>query len=201
MNTGYICFQSTTNCAGAWSAKFTLRFAAKPGSIWPGGGGCTASGSVLTCILSGSSGTFPSVRVPQYTTCTESVGRTSLAADVPCYNLPPTGELPLLTLRAIKNIRDSHFEGGASLDPTKGIFYSYLTNNDLQKIWETGMTSAGEWKLNKNNYYEKTFAFTGAGIQSPEFGGSAPATKVTLVVAQYGDGKFSEVITMYPATG
>ena len=105
-----------------------------------------------------------------------------------------------MSLRAINNIRDYHFEGGKGADDTKGLFYSTLTNNDLQKIWETGMASTDKWKLNSSNYYEKTFAFTGAGIQSPVYGNGAPATKVTLVVEKYGNGQFSEIITMYPAT-
>ncbi|MFC9287036.1 hypothetical protein [Streptomyces sp. NPDC057052] len=200
VNTGYVCSQSTTNCVGAWSAKFTITFSAKPGSTWPGSSNCVSSGAVQTCTFGGPSGTVPPVQIPQYTSCPESAGRT-LFADTPCYNLPPSGEIPLMSLRAINNIRDYHFEGGKSADDTKGLFYSTLTNSDLQKIWETGMMSTDSWKLNSSNYYEKTFTFTGAGIQSPRYGNGAPATKVTLVVEQYGHGGYSEVVTMYPATG
>lgn len=198
VNTGYVCSQAATNCAGAWSAKFTLTFTAKPGSTWPGGGGCVASGAVLTCTLSGAAGIVPPVRIPSHTVCTESTSFTFSAADVPCYNLPPSGQIPLLTLRAIKNIRDSHFDGGSAVDSSKGRFYSHLTNTDLQKIWEAGMTSADKWKLNSTGYFEKTFAYEGAGTLSTSHGNGAAATQVTLVVEQYGAGPTSEVVTMYP---
>lgn len=201
ISTGYVCsHQGSSNCAGAWTAKFTLTFSAKPGSTWPGGGGCTASGAVLTCTFGGSVGTFAPARVPEHTICANPA-TAALLADIPCYNLPPSGDLPLMSLRAINNIRDFHFQGGANADGTKGLFYTSLTNSDLQKIWEAGMTSSGSWKLNSSNYYEKTFDYAGAGIQSPVHGNGAPATKVTLVVERYGAAGYSEVVTMYPATG
>ncbi|SCK63150.1 hypothetical protein YUWDRAFT_06820 [Streptomyces sp. AmelKG-D3] len=201
VNSGYTCNQAVTNCAGGWTAKFTITFSAtKPGTTWPGSSQCTPSGSVQTCTVGGSAGVVPAVKVPAHTNCPK-VARTAFSADVPCYNLPPSGEVPLLVLRTLKNIRETHFQGGAKADETKGLFYSKLTNNDLQKVWETGMQDKGAWKLNGSNYYEKTFPYEGAGIQSPKFGNGAPATKVTLVVERYGDGQYSEVVTMYPATG
>lgn len=153
-----------------------------------------------TCTFGGPSGNVPPAQIPDFTTCSENASHALLAA-APCYNLPPTGDIPLLSLRAITNIRNYHFEGGSNADGTKGLFYSTLTNSNLTKIWETGMVDAGSWKLNSSNYFEKTFTFTGAGIQSPLYGAGAPATKVTLVVEQYGAGGYSEVVTMYPATG
>lgn len=200
VSVGYICSQAVTNCAGAWSAQFTITFSAQAGSTWPGSSTCIPSGAVLTCTFGGSSGYFPPVQVPEHTTCSESTSTVLLAA-ASCYNLPPTGDIPLLSLRAINNIRDYHFEGGSNADDTKGLFYSTLTNSDLTKIWEAGMTDTGDWQLNSSNYYEKTFAYSGAGIQSPLYGAGSPATKVTLVVEQYGAGGYSEVVTMYPATG
>ncbi|MFE6158793.1 hypothetical protein ACFQ7F_07735 [Streptomyces sp. NPDC056486] len=201
VNSGYVCsHQGSSNCAGSWTAKFTLTFSAKPGSKWPGGGGCTPSGAIQTCTFGGPVGNIPAAKVPEHTVCKNSAN-VALLADVPCYNLPPSGDTPLMSLRSIKSIRDFHFEGGAQADATKGLFYSHLTNNDLQKVWEAGMTSSGSWKLNSTGYYEKTFTYTGAGIQSPRYGGGAPATKVTIVAEQYGAAGYSEVVTMYPATG
>ncbi len=48
------------------------------------------------------------------------------------------------------------------------------------------MTSADKWKLNITGYFEKTFAYEGAGILSTSHGNGAAATQVTLVVEQYG---------------
>ena len=53
--------------------------------------------------------------------------------------------------------------------------------------------------LNTNNYYEKTFPYSGVGTKSPQAGGG-PSNTITLVAAkfanQYG---VVDLITVYPA--
>ncbi len=91
----------------------------------------------------------------------------SSANDIPkdC-NLPPgMKKVPRLDLRAIKDIRATHFPGGSAVDETKGLFKDTITNTDLQTIFEKGLKDPGDWTENDHGYYEKSFSHT--GVVSP----------------------------------
>ncbi|MDX3361751.1 MULTISPECIES: hypothetical protein [Streptomyces] len=206
VNTGYICVVGSANlCDGAWSATLVLTYQAPAGQQWGSGGNCVAAGSQLTCTLTApSAGVFPLYHLSGSACATRSVAKADGVAPAEssdCYNLPPSNALPLLDLKAINDIKKYHYQGGSAVDGSKGLFYSSVTNTQLQQIWEAGMKDTGSWTRNAAGYYEKTFPYSGVGIQSPDFGNSLPATKVTLVVEAVNDGDgYSSVVTMYPAT-
>ncbi|MFI9648389.1 hypothetical protein ACIHAA_19085 [Streptomyces sp. NPDC052040] len=104
-----------------------------------------------------------------------------------------------MTLRAINNIRDSHFQGGTKADQTKGLFLPSVTNKTLSQIYDAGLSDASAWKLNSSGYYEKTFPYANVGLRSEKCGNSLPSTQVTIVVERYGANGYNEVVTMYPA--
>ena len=105
-------------------------------------------------------------------------------------------------------MRNVHFEtsgdnkdNGTKYDPKKGTFLPTVTDRDLAKIVDTGLQDQGPWTLNKDNYYEKTFAYSGIGKRSATFGNGLPSNTVTLVVEQFPEPKYGtvEIVTMYPA--
>ncbi|MFI6785048.1 hypothetical protein [Micromonospora sp. NPDC050276] len=130
---------------------------------------------------------------------TDTAAHTPGAALAACYNYPPSGNVQL-DLKAINDIRDYHFPGGSHVDNSKGLFLPTVTNRDLAKILDTGLQDSRPWALNANNYYEKTFAYSGVGTKSAQAGGG-PSNTITLVVAKFGDEDtgLADVITMYPA--
>lgn len=209
-NVGYICVQNTqagTDCSGDWQISNKVTYEAQAGSTWTGvSTNCTTAASVMTCAATIPAGTAQFFNLPALPFCSttataglkedSAIGGNGVAAVPACYKLPPSGDFPFLGIGAIDgNIRPYHFPGGAHTDDTKGLFYSSITDEDLAYIFEAGMMDQGPWSLNKDNYYEKTFPYSGVGERSVDYGGSLPSTQVTLVVAKFGD----TIITMYPA--
>jgi hypothetical protein len=206
---GYTCAQGTTiatNCAGAWQVGYRAVVTAPPGSPFSSGtGSCVAAVTTMTCTATAFVGVAP-LFAPSSQPCTaarapatDSAHRTATQAGAACYNYPPSGNVQL-DLRAIQDIRDTHFPGGSKVDSSKGLFLSTVTNRDLAKVLDTGLQDSGSWALNENNYYEKTFPYSGVGTKSPQAGGG-PSHTITLVVAKFNDPdtSLSDVITMYPA--
>jgi hypothetical protein len=211
VNTGYSCTQGVNggvNCAGAWQLSYTAIFQVPTGYTFTSASGvCVAAGSVLICTATVPAGVAYLFNSPVLPACPTAVAAVSsvrvlAAASTPaCYNLPPNGALPVLWLRNITDIRDSHFPGGVKADPTKKtLFYPKITNTDLQRILEAGLKDPSGWTDSSGGYYEKTFPYAGAGTLLD----GSPATRIVIVVAKYPeqapDGtKMAEVITMYPA--
>lgn len=210
VNTGYTCSQGTDesdNCAGAWQISNEIIYEGEPGSVWEGASpNCEADGPILTCSASAYDGTAPLFALDESacSTSTQNAAAETLStpssAEEGCYNVPPSGAIPLLTQKAIADIETYHVEGGPQAKDDKGQFYAGTTPNELQTIWEKGMNDPGPWTLNEKGYYQKTFDCPAVGIQSPLYGKSELNKQVTLVVEAQNAGGYSQVVTMYPET-
>ena len=205
-NSGYTCVQGATidaNCSGDWGAAYRVDITPPPGKTFTStSGSCFPYLKGATCYAAGPQGVAPLFAAsssPCKATATNSARQTLAAAGAACYNNPPSGSV-MLSLKAINEIRDYHFPGGSRVDDTKGLFLDKVTNRDLANILDKGLQDSGPWVLNKSNYYEKTFAYSGVGNRSSKYGKGLPSTAVTLVVEKFAD-KYGviDVVTMYPA--
>ncbi|MGW7674452.1 hypothetical protein ACWGJX_46660 [Streptomyces sp. NPDC054775] len=205
-NTGYRCiqnFSAGSNCAGAWVIRKTSVYTAPPGNTWTSMyPGCTAAGVVLTCTASSPAGTArlfndtPPTECPAGVTTPEQSrldSSLSAVADENCVQLPDGVEMPELDALAISNIRESHFPGGAKADSTKGLFFSSITDSQLEGIFQAGLKYPSTSFVRGEFYYEKSFPVANVGARSVDSGGG-PSYSIVLVIDAYGT-----VITMYPA--
>jgi hypothetical protein len=205
----YTCAQGSTiatNCAGPWQVGYQAVITAPAGSTFgTATGGCVATGAVLQCSATtgvGSAPLFAPTSNPCATASTSAYATDATyaadAASSTCYNYPPSGNVQL-DLKAIHDIRDTHFPGGIKVDNSKGLFLPTVTNRGLANILDTGLQDTGPWVLNANNYYEKTFPYSGVGTKSAQAGGG-PSSSITLVVEKFAD-KYGlvGVVTMFPA--
>ena len=207
LDKGYRCVQGATtnaNCSGVWEVAYRVDITSPTGrkftptsrNCYPYRRGAVCRGDELRrAPLFATSG--PRCKAAPAAT-TDSARLASAAADKDCYNLPPSGKV-VLSLKAIKEIRDRHFAAGSHVDNAKGLFLKEITNRDLAKILDTGLKDTSRWALNSSNYYEKTFAYAGVGNRSIEWGHGLPSTKVTVVVGQFARHGIVDVVTMYPA--
>lgn len=173
INTSYTCLQGFDgNCAGAWTAKFTITFTAPGDQVWLPSPNCTPSGKLQTCTFGGAAGSVQPYK---------------------SISLPDGVNLPELDARAIADLRTYHFPGGAGADSSKSLFRADLTDSELQTIFRKGMTDSTPFVNGEEFYYQKVFPYPkGFGNVSLNDGG-AEASRILLAISEHGD-----VITMYP---
>ncbi|KAJ7879405.1 hypothetical protein B0H13DRAFT_2051188 [Mycena leptocephala] len=176
VNTAYRCNEDPTagGCDGEWSLSASVVFEAPPGFEFTSGtAGCVIEGPVLTCSTSVVAGTAAKWNV----------------------NLPEGVPMPVLTPESIATIRQTHFEGGSKVDPSKGLFSPGITDAQLEIIFENGMKSSVAWgDASEPAYILKRFPQSGVGTSSS--GGAS--TLVDLVISRFGGVDGGDVITMYP---
>ncbi|MFF3584947.1 hypothetical protein [Streptomyces mirabilis] len=109
------------------------------------------------------------------------------------FPLPCGFEFPELDERAVDDLRDYHFPGGAKTDYTKGLFRADLSNEQLEHIFQKGLETQMTGP-NASQYYERVFdsGIANIGVTSAQQGARA-TSRIMLVCSKYGD-----VITMYP---